>query len=67
MNYSIELAANFKKLTKYFCAIPAYTSKFAPKSTTPFKPQKELLSVAFLVLWLCASVHKAFRFRRGVN
>jgi hypothetical protein len=33
----------------YFAPFPAYTYKFAPKATTPFKPQKELLSVAFLV------------------
>ena len=53
------------KINNYFSANTAYTSKFSPEATTPFKPQKELVSVAFLVLWLCASVHKAFRLRRG--
>lgn len=54
-------AANQKSLS----AISASISKFVPEATTPPKPQKELLSVAFLVLWLCTSAHKALRFRRG--
>jgi hypothetical protein len=39
----------------------------ALKATTPPKAAKELPLVAFSSLWLCASAHKAFRFRRGVG
>ena len=50
-----------------FVANSAYLSKFVPEATTPHQAAKELPSVAFSSLWLCASAHKAFRFRRGVE
>jgi hypothetical protein len=52
---------------KSFSAFSAYISKFVPEATTPLEAAKELPLVAFSSLWLCASIQKAFRFRRGVR
>jgi hypothetical protein len=55
------------KNSAFLSALSAYLSKFVIKATTPHKAAKELPLVAFSSLWLCASAHKAFRFRRGVG